>query len=215
MSTSQKSREVIREGAAEVKAKLRDDISHWSKFRRFITLAPTMACLDCEGTGRVPCTGCGGSGMQKLVWNDEETACPTCEGKATVTCTDCEGKGRIKNKRRKFFLWMFGVGGVAWAYTFFRLWGGDVAPELRSKYLHGGGGGGAGQSRFAPKSKQASPGGASSTATGGFEIQPGSNGTGQPAAGDGTGAPPANPPANLGSPRGGQMMPPGTGGLNQ
>jgi hypothetical protein len=225
MSTTQKPKEVFREGAAEVKEKLRADISNWSKFRRFISLAPTMLCLDCEGTGRTHCTGCGGTGQQKLVWNDEISSCPTCQGSGSVTCVECIGKGRIPNKRRKMFLWLFAVGGLCWGYFLFRIWGGDVAPELNAKYLHGGGGGGGGQTQFAPR--------------GGRSLQPpgqpvpagqpdGSGANGQPAGGALNGKAQGNPqgntqgnlqqnqqgaPGNPGglieSPRGGQMRPSG------
>jgi hypothetical protein len=204
MSTSQKPREVIREGAAEVKEKLRADISNWAKFRRFISLAPTMACLECEGTGSTPCSGCGGTGKQKLVWNDEEAVCATCEGKATVTCTECMGKGRVKNKQRKLFLWLFGLGALGWVFFFFRLWGGDVAPELRSKYLHGGGGGGTAKTRFAPRGNKPV----------GNVNQPTTDGSGQTGT-DGSAAPPVgNAPTGVDPSRGGPIVPQG-GGLRQ
>lgn len=45
---------------------------------------PMKDCLECAGTGSIPCTGCGGGG--KL-----EGDCPTCYGRGTGVCPSCDG----------------------------------------------------------------------------------------------------------------------------
>lgn len=138
---SPQTREAVKEGAAEVREKLKSDISRWTRARRFVSLKPTLDCMECDGTGKHACSACGGEGLQKVVWNEEEQACPTCVGKGTVTCVECAGIGEVENKHRKKLVWVLAIGGLAWGYILFRLWGGDVAPELRARYLSGGGGG--------------------------------------------------------------------------
>jgi hypothetical protein len=182
-----KPREIVKEGAAEVREKLKADLSHWSRARRLVSLRPTMGCLSCDATGKLSCASCGGSGEQKLVWNDEVSACPTCEGKGIATCADCAGRGFVKNTHRKKWLWVLGIGGAAWALLLWRIWGDNIAPEAQAKYLHGGGGGGgANVQRSAPPSSmrpnRGGPGGARNgmapgggMTPGGATITPGNN----------------------------------------
>ncbi len=168
--------EAVKEGAHEVTAKLREDLGRWSRVRRVVSLKPTMGCIDCDTTGKVVCQACGGGGNQKLVWNDEVQQCPTCEGTGTVTCSECTGRGEVENAHRKKLIAILVIGGLMWAYVLFRLWGGDILPEQRSKYMAGGGGGGV--TSTAPRAGAANlPGGA----------QPGRS-TGQPRGTDRSGA---------------------------
>jgi hypothetical protein len=135
--------ETVKEGAHEVTEKLKADISRIARVRRAVSLKPIVGCLDCDATGKAPCGACGGAGNQKLVWNDEIQQCATCDGTGQVTCAECMGRGTVENTNRKKLIWMLVLGGIAWAYVLFRLWGGDILPEQRAKYLTRGGGGGA------------------------------------------------------------------------
>jgi hypothetical protein len=134
--------DVVKEGAHEVSEKLREDLGRWTRVRRAASLKPIVGCLDCDTTGKVACAACGGGGMQKLVWNEEVQPCPTCEGTGQVTCSACMGSGHVENAHRKKLIAVLVIGGLAWAYILFRLWGGDILPEQRAKYLARGGGGG-------------------------------------------------------------------------
>jgi hypothetical protein len=184
--------EAVKEGAQEVKAKLKEDFSRWTRVRRAVSLKPMVGCLNCDASGKTACGACGGAGNQKMVWNDEIQQCQTCEGTGEVTCAECAGYGEVENVHRKKLIAVFIFGGLAWAYILFRLWGGDILPEQRAKFLTRGGGGG---STGAPAATHGSlgqthgsrggatpPGGAQPGAQGAIGIpgQPGSpvNGSG-------------------------------------
>ena len=129
----------FKEGAAEVREKLRTDISKLARFRRGVSLKPSMGCIDCDATGKLPCISCDGTGKSKVVLQEQPEPCATCEGKGYVTCTTCAGRGWVLNKNRKKLLWVMGIGGLAWLFVFYRLWGGDVAPEQVARIRGGGG----------------------------------------------------------------------------
>jgi hypothetical protein len=132
-------RTTFKEGAEEVRAKLRGDISRLTRFRRGVSLKPSMGCIDCDATGKLPCISCDGSGRAKVLMGDEPEPCLTCDGKGYVTCTTCAGRGWVLNKNRKKLLWILGIGGLAWLFVFYRLWGGDVLPEQIANIKGGGG----------------------------------------------------------------------------
>src|SRR5687768_6877999 len=132
-------RTTFKEGAAEVKAKLRTDISRLTRFRRGVSVKPTMGCIECDATGKLPCITCDGSGKSKVVLREEAEPCATCKGKGYVTCTTCAGRGWVLNKNRKKLLWLVAVGALAWAVVFWQMWSGDVLPEQVAN-LKGGGG---------------------------------------------------------------------------
>lgn len=46
-------------------------------------------CLECEGSGEVLCTTCGGEG------HDAGEDCPDCDGEGAVMCTECDGTGEV------------------------------------------------------------------------------------------------------------------------
>jgi hypothetical protein len=136
---SYSTREIVREGAQEVTEKLRQDLSRWSRFRRFVSLKPQIPCLDCDGAGKVQCTACGGSGKSAMVRDDgEQEACPRCGGQGSITCVECGGKGLIPNRHRKPLIAVLWVGGIAWAIILFELWGGDILPAQRAAVLQRG-----------------------------------------------------------------------------
>lgn len=135
--------DTVKESAQEVKEKLREDFSRWTRVRRAVSLKPMVGCLACDAIGKVECGACGGAGNQKLVWNEEIQQCQTCAGTGQVTCAECMGRGEVENVHRKKLIAVLVIGGLAWAYILFRLWGGDILPEQRAKYLTRGGGGGA------------------------------------------------------------------------
>jgi hypothetical protein len=190
--------ETVKESAHEVKEKLREDFSRWTRVRRAVSLKPMVGCLACDASGKVACGACGGAGNQKLVWNEEVQQCQTCEGTGEVTCSECMGRGEVENVHRKKIIAVFVIGGLAWAYVLFRLWGGDILPEQQAKYLTRGGGGG---STGAPAPTRGAMGQkhgtGSATLSGG--AQPGANGAagmlGQPGSAGGP---------RLGQPRIGQ-----------
>src|SRR5256885_7825699 len=91
-------RATFKEGAEEVRAKLRSDISRLTRFRRGVSLRPTMGCIECDATGRLPCLSCDGSGKAKVVMGEQAEPCLTCEGRGTVTCTTCAGRGWVLNR---------------------------------------------------------------------------------------------------------------------
>src|SRR2546421_10953356 len=132
-------RTTFKEGAAEVKAKLRTDISRLTRFRRGVSIRPSMGCIDCDATGKLPCISCDGTGKAKVILREEPEPCATCDGQGYVTCTTCMGRGWVLNKNRKKILWLLGLGGLAWLFFFFRLWGGDVLPEQVANIKGGGG----------------------------------------------------------------------------
>jgi hypothetical protein len=124
----------VREGAEEVRAKLKSDLSRMSRVRRAVSLKPTMGCIPCDASGKVPCLSCDGTGKSKIVISEEDQEeCHTCEGTGRVTCVDCEGRGILPNIHRKKILWVLGVGVACWAFVFWRIWGGDVLPEQAAK----------------------------------------------------------------------------------
>jgi hypothetical protein len=136
----------VREGANEVKAKLRSDLSRVSRVRRAVSIKPTMGCVSCDASGKLPCNSCDGTGKSKIVLSDmEQERCHTCDGNGQVTCVDCAGRGIIPNVHRKKILWTLGLGAAAWAFVLWRIWGGDVLPEQAAKMKNaigvGGGGG--------------------------------------------------------------------------
>jgi co-chaperonin GroES (HSP10) len=49
-------------------------------------------CKVCDGTGKAPCEGCGGSGRSATV---ESARCATCTGAGSQTCPECGGKGGL------------------------------------------------------------------------------------------------------------------------
>jgi hypothetical protein len=185
-------RETVKEGAAEVRAKLKQDVSQWARARRLVSLKPTMGCMDCDATGKLACSACGGSGIQKVVWNDEQQACATCEGTGSVTCVECAGQRFVPNKHRKKLLWILVLGGIGWAFALYTLFQPDIAPELRARHLGGGGGGFStgrpktgGTSGTTPANGAApgGPGGSSITAPNNSAIEP------RPAGGNSLSAP--------------------------
>ena len=132
-------RETISEGAAEVKAKLREDLSRWSRTRRYATLKPEIPCLECDGAGKIQCALCGGTGLSRLVLDDgRQESCVQCDGKGAYTCVVCAGRGLVPNTRRKLMLTLLAVGGLAWLLIFFQLWGRDIFPEQRAAILQRG-----------------------------------------------------------------------------
>src|SRR5438874_12406535 len=112
----------VREGADEVKAKLKADISRLTRFRRSVSIKPTMGCVACDASGKVPCTSCDGTGKTKLLiaTEVEEERCHTCDGAGRVTCVDCAGKGILPNVHRKKLLWVMGVGAACWLIFFWQ-----------------------------------------------------------------------------------------------
>ena len=161
-------RTTFKEGAAEVKDKLRTDISRLTRFRRGVSLKPTMGCIECDATGKLPCISCDGSGKSKVVLREEAEPCATCDGKGYVTCTTCAGRGWVLNRNRKKLLWLVAVGGLAWLIVFWQMWSGDVLPEQVANLK---GGGGKAARPPAPTGSVAAPGGAS-TGRGGTVLSP-------------------------------------------
>lgn len=49
-------------------------------------------CKTCKGSGKQPCSGCGGSGMSGVVAG---ARCSQCEGAKELTCADCKGLGGL------------------------------------------------------------------------------------------------------------------------
>jgi hypothetical protein len=132
-------RETISEGAAEVKEKLREDLSRWSRARRFVSLKHEIPCLECDGAGRIQCHVCGGTGKSRLVLEDgTQEPCVQCDGRGSITCVVCTGKGQVPNAHRKTMLWLMVAGGLAWLFILFQLWGRDILPEQRAAVLQRG-----------------------------------------------------------------------------
>lgn len=132
---------ILREGAEELGAKLRTDISRWTRVRRMISINRTVSCLTCDGEGKVVCHVCGGSGKSKVILNEVQEDCPHCAGTGYVTCVECAGTGEVPNVYRKPILWTLAIGALAWIIVLWVLLGRDVMPEERA-HLAGGGGGG-------------------------------------------------------------------------
>ena len=168
--------DTVKEGASEVSTKLREDLGKWTRIRSAVSLRPMVGCMTCDTTGKVSCGACGGSGNQKMVWNEEVQQCPTCEGACTVTCSECMGQGQVENTKRKMLLVCLVLGGLCWGYVLFRLWGGDILPEQQSKYMAGGGGGGNTGTAGGPKRAMGQPGGAVGNGAGGPSDSHGTNG---------------------------------------
>jgi hypothetical protein len=132
-------REVVREGASEVREKLREDFSRWTRSRRYMSLKPEIACGECMGQCKAACAGCGGTGRGRVRGEDGSVpACALCDGKGAVTCVACSGKGQVENIHRKKWIWLMGLGGAGWLLTFFQLWGRDILPEQRAAVLDRG-----------------------------------------------------------------------------
>jgi|GEM_PF-5634507 len=132
-------REVVREGADEVRAKLREDLGRWTRARRYVSLRPEIGCLACDAAGKIECTACGGTGRSAVVLDDgRQDSCPRCDGRGATTCVECAGRGMIPNAHRKKMLWLLAVGGAAWLFILFQLWGRDVLPEQRAAILQRG-----------------------------------------------------------------------------
>lgn len=56
-------------------------------------------CTLCDGNGKLPCRGCGGSGKSKemtgAIKSDSGwSSCATCNGTGEVTCPRCNGSGK-------------------------------------------------------------------------------------------------------------------------
>jgi hypothetical protein len=150
-------RQTLREGAEEVREKLKADLSHFARARRAVSLKPTVGCLSCDATGKVACGTCGGSGHARFVMGEEPEKCHTCLGSGHVTCVECAGRGWVLNKHRKKIIWLLAVGAAAWALVLYRLWGGDIAPEMRANLFKTGGGSFSGKSGggyMAPRTAQ-------------------------------------------------------------
>jgi hypothetical protein len=132
-------RDVMREGADEVRAKLREDLSRWTRTRRYVSLKPEIGCLACDAAGKIECAACGGTGRSAVVLDDgRQESCPRCDGSGATTCVECAGRGRIANRHRRTMLWLLVVGGIAWLMILFQLWGRDVLPEQRAAILQRG-----------------------------------------------------------------------------
>lgn len=55
------------------------------------------SCPKCDGSGKVPCQGCGGTGGVKDYSRKEEarwSSCSGCHGTGERTCTACGGTGK-------------------------------------------------------------------------------------------------------------------------
>ncbi len=158
-------RSVVKESAAEVKDKLKKDISRWTRVRRVASIKPMMGCVACDAAGHIECESCGGTGKNKVVLNEKPEDCVHCDGKGQVTCVECAGVGLVPNVHRKKILWLLGIGGAAWLIVLWVFFGRDVMPEQRSKYLAGGvtggtvaGRGGAPRSIPSPEPPMTGPG---------------------------------------------------------
>lgn len=154
-------RDTVKESASEVRDKLKSDftgLKQRARIRRGISLKPMVACPECEASGKIACLTCGGSGEQRVVWNDTTEKCPSCQGTGQTACSNCMGRRMVPNANRKKLLWVLLIGGLGWGYILFRLWGGDILPEQQSKYLAGGGGGGATSNNAQPLRKLGAPG---------------------------------------------------------
>ncbi len=129
-------RDVVREGAHEVREKLRDDLSRWSRIRRHVSLKPEIGCLACDAMGKIACSACGGSGKSAMVMeNGAQEPCVRCDGHGSTTCVECAGAGLIPNTRRKVFLGLIIAGAIAWALVLIQLLGRDLLPEQRAALL--------------------------------------------------------------------------------
>jgi len=134
-----KTRELVREGAQEVKEKLREDLSRWGKVRRFVSLKPTIPCLECDGRGKLECGTCRGTGKMPFTpESGQPEDCPKCGGSGTITCVDCAGKGYVPNPHRTKLLVVLWAGGFAWLLILIQLWGRDILPEERARLLQRG-----------------------------------------------------------------------------
>ncbi|MCX6362101.1 MAG: hypothetical protein NT029_20080 [Armatimonadetes bacterium] len=132
-------REVVREGATEVREKLREDFSRWTRSRRYMSLKPEIDCGECIGQCKTACAGCAGTGKGRVRGEDGSVPpCALCDGHGAVTCVACSGKGRVENVHRKKWIWLMGLGGAGWLLIFFQLWGRDILPEQRAAVLDRG-----------------------------------------------------------------------------
>ena len=55
-----------------------------------ITTSSIENCIDCKGTGAIPCSACQGVGF--TMQGSYGVTCSTCGGKKVVRCTSCGGK---------------------------------------------------------------------------------------------------------------------------
>lgn len=202
MSDKTTSREAVREGLTEVRAKITEDLSQWGKARRVMTLSPTLVCLDCEGTGTITCPRCNGAGTIPFGDDQEPVPCANCNGAGHYGCVTCASAGSLPNPHRKKIVIVLWVGLVAWLLIFIRLYllGHDVLPEFGKQ-----GGGGVIQGRGGPAVPVSAPGSAISPGI----VRPGT-GAGQPGVQPGSQVqPPAGQPGvSMGQPG----MQPGQGG---
>lgn len=133
-STPESTRETLSEGVAEVRQKLREDISRLKGRRASFTLRRMIECPECAGNGRTPCSACQGTGKAKLVMGEQETECSACSGTGSFTCVECGGRRLVPNAGRKKVLLVLWLGGVAWALVLLRLYmmERDILPGLRA-----------------------------------------------------------------------------------
>src|SRR5437660_11474282 len=112
----------VREGADEVKQKLKSDFSRMTRVRRAVSIKPTMGCVSCDASGKLPCDSCDGTGQSKIVLSGmDQERCHTCDGAGRVTCVDCAGKGILPNIHRTQILWLIGIGLACPASVFSRV----------------------------------------------------------------------------------------------
>lgn len=183
--------DTAREGAVEVKEKLKSDLSRMARLRRAVSLKHIVGCLSCDATGKTECSACAGTGEQKLIMDEATEKCSICEGSGRVSCVECMGTGSLPNVHRKKLIWMLAIGGLAWAFILFELWGGDILPEQRSKFLARSGGGGAVMNGGGSHGRTSSP-----HPLGGPANQPGTGAATGPAAAGVPGQPGLAPPGN-------------------
>lgn len=58
-------------------------------------------CPKCQGSGKIPCEGCSGTGSDGSAKDGERmkkgwSACATCRGQGSVVCSRCGGDGLAK-----------------------------------------------------------------------------------------------------------------------
>lgn len=203
-------REIVREGAEEVKAKLREDLSRWTRTRRYVSIKPQISCLACDGAGKVQCAACGGAGKSGLVHDSGEAeTCPRCGGAGAITCVECAGKGSIANRHRKIMLWILGLGAVAWLLILFQLLGRDILPEQRAAILQRGEHGQALQVAPGARQEGAGAGITAGSPQHGASVNPGQT----PGTSGYAPVPPGAPnPSGNSLPYGGSAVSPGYGG---
>lgn len=200
------SREAVREGVAEVREKLREDLSRWARARRAVSLKPMLSCMECDGAGRRACASCGGSGKGRVGADGAAPPCVHCDAQGTLTCVECAGSGLVPNTNRKRLLVVLWLGVAAWVLVFLRLYlmEHDVLPAFRAR----GGGASTGVPRGA-----AMPGAVGQPGAPAAGMGPGAGGGGYQAPTAGYGAP-ARQPGGMAGPRGGGYSAPRGGGYS-